>query len=107
MYYFDDVVIATPNLKDHTETLDETYTCMKQAGLKGKPSICEILRDSIKYLGSLVDKRGVRPDPEAALTFKALKTDKQLMSFLESANYYRCFNKGYADKIYHVPIDEK
>ena len=99
--HVDDVVIATPTLEDHIERLDELFTCM--AGLKCKPSKCEILRDSIKYLGLLVDKHGVRPDPEAVeavLTCKATKTDTQLMSFLRFANYYRKFIKGYADKIY-------
>ena len=103
MCYVDDVVIATPILVDHIERLDEVFTCMKQAGLKCKPSNCEILRDSRKYLGRLVDKHGVRPDPEAVeavLTWKAPKTDTQLMSFLGFANYYREFVKGYADKIY-------
>ena len=45
----------------------------------------------------------MRPDleaVEAVLTWKAPKTDTQLMSFLEFANYYREFIKGYADKIY-------
>ena len=56
------------------------FTCMKQACLKCKLSKCEILRDTIKYLGRLVDKRRV--------------------SFLGFANYYRDFVKGYADKIY-------
>ena len=45
----------------------------------------------------------MRPDPEAVeavLTWKAPKTDTQLMSFLVFANYYREFIKGYADKIY-------
>ena len=46
MCYVDDVVIATPTLEDHIERLDEVFTCMKQAGLKCKPSKCEILRDS-------------------------------------------------------------
>ena len=103
MCYVDDVVTATPTLEDHIERLDEVFSCMKQAGLKCKPSKCEILRDSIKYLGRLVDKHGVRPDPEAVeavLTWKAPKTDTQLMSFLGFANYYREFIKGYADKIY-------
>ena len=61
------------------------FTRMKQAGLKCKPSKSEILRDSIKYLGRLVDKHVVRPDPEAVeavLTWKTPKTDAQLMSFL-------------------------
>ena len=103
MCHVDDVVIATPTLEDHIERLEEVFSCMKQAGLKCKPSKCEILRDSIKYLGRLVDKHGVRPDPEAVeavLTWKAPKTDTQLMSFLGFANYYREFIKGYADKIY-------
>ncbi|XP_063724214.1 uncharacterized protein LOC134851868 [Symsagittifera roscoffensis] len=75
---------------------------MKQAGLKCKHSKCEIPRDSIKYLGRLVDKHGVRPDPEvveAVPTLKPPKTDTQLMSFLVFANYYREFIKGYADNI--------
>ena len=46
MCYVDDVVIATPTLEDHIERLDEVFTCMKHAGLKCKPSKCEILRDS-------------------------------------------------------------
>ena len=45
----------------------------------------------------------MRPDPEAVeavLTWKAPKTETQLMSFLGFANYYREFIMGYADKIY-------
>ena len=65
MYYVDDVVIATPTVEDHIGKLDGVFTCMKQAGLKCKPSKCEILADSIKCLGRLADKQGVRSDPEA------------------------------------------
>ena len=105
MCYVDDVVIATPTLEDHIDRLDEVFGCMKRAGLKCKPSKCEILRDSIKYLGRMVDRHGVRPDPEAVeavLTWKAPRTDTQLMSFLGFANYYREFIKGYADKVYRM-----
>ena len=66
---------------------------MKQAGLKCKPSKREILRESIKYLGRLVDKHGIKRDPEAVeavLTWKARKIDTQLIEFI----------KGYAGKIY-------
>ena len=103
MCYVDDVVIGTPTLGDHIDRLDDFFGCMKRAGLKCKPSKCEILRDSIKYLGRMVDRHGVRPYPEgveAVLTWKASRTDTQLMSFLGFANYYREFIKGYADKVY-------
>ena len=85
MCYVDDVVIATPTLADHIDRLDEVFHCMKRAGLKGKPSNFEILRDSIKHLGSIVDRHGVKPDPDAVedvLSWKAPRTDPQLMSFL-------------------------
>ena len=103
MCYVDEVVIATPTLEDHIERLDEVFACMKRSGLKCKPSKCEILKDSIKYLGRMVDKHGIRPDPdavEAVLTWKSPKTEHQLMSFPGFANYYREFIKGYADKVY-------
>ena len=103
MCYVDDVVMATPTLEDHIDRLDEVFGCMKRAGLKCKPSKCEILRDSIKYLGRMVDRNGVTSDPEAVeivLTWKAPRTDTQLMSFLGFANYYREFIKGYADELY-------
>ena len=103
MFYVDDVVIATPTLEHHIDRLNEVFGCMKRAGLQCKPSKCEILRDSIKYLGRMVDRHGVRPDPEAVeavLTWKAPRTNTQLMSFLGFAQYYRELIKGYADKVY-------
>ena len=103
MCYVDDVVIATPTLEDHIDRLDEVFGCMKRAGLKCKPSKCEILRFSIKYLGRMVDRHGVRPDPEAEeafLTWKAPRTGIKLMSFLGFANYYREFINVYTDKVY-------
>ena len=45
MCYVDDVVIATPALENHIERLDKVFACMKRAGLKSKPSKCEILKD--------------------------------------------------------------
>ena len=85
MCYVDDVVIATTTLADHLERLDEGFNWMKRAGLKCWPSKCEILRDSKKYLGRVVDRHGVRPDleaVEAVLTWKPPRTDTQLTSFL-------------------------
>ena len=98
--YVDDVVIATTTLADHIDRLAEVFGCMKRAGLKCKPSKCEILRDSTKYMGRMVDRHGVKPDPEAMeamLKWKAPRTDTKLMSFLGFAVE---FIKRYADKVY-------
>ena len=103
MCYVDDVVMETTTLEDHIERLDEVFASMKSAGLKCKPLKCEILKDSTKYLGWMVDKHGIRPDPEAVeavLSWKLPKTEHQLTSFLGFANYYREFINSYADKIF-------
>ena len=103
MCYVDDVVIATPTMEDHIERLDEVFACMKRSGLNCKSSKCEILKDSIKYLGRMVGRHVIRPDQdavEAVLTWKSPKTEHQLTSFLGFANYYREFIKGYTDKVY-------
>ena len=50
-----------------------------------------------------MDRHGVRPDPEAVeavLTWKAPRTDTQLMSFLGFAKFYREFIKENPDKVY-------
>ena len=91
MCYVDDIVIAIPTLTDHIERLDEVFDCMKRADLECKSSKWEILRDSSKNLGRMVDKHGKRPDLgldaiEAVLTWKAPKTHTQLISFLGFAN---------------------
>ena len=65
MCYVDEVVRATLNLADHIKRLDEVFDCMKRAGLKCRASQCEILTDSMKYLGRMIDRHGVRPNPEA------------------------------------------
>ena len=48
MWYVENVVIATPTLADHIDRLDEVFDCFKRAGLKCKPSKCEILMVSTK-----------------------------------------------------------
>ena len=96
MCYVDGVVIASPTLADHIHRLNEIFDCMKRTGLKCKPSECEILMDSIKYLGRMVERYGVRPDPdevEAVLTWKAPRMDTQLMSILGFVIHYREFIK--------------
>ena len=101
--HVDDVVIATPTLEDHIDRLNEVFACMKRAGLKCKTSKCDNLKDSIKYLGRMVDNHGIRPDPdavEAVPTWKSSTTEHPLMSFPEFANHYKEFIKGPADKIH-------
>ena len=79
---------------DHIERLDEVLACMKRAGLKCKPSKREILKDSIRYIGRMVDNYGIRADPDALEAVSSLRSPKiehQLLSFLDLAKNYRTY----------------
>ena len=99
MCYVDDVVIATPTTNDHIDRLDEVFKMLREAGLKRKPSKCEILKGEVVYLGRLINQEGVQPDPESVrvvLKWEVPRNKRELQSFLGFANYYREFIKDYA-----------
>ena len=50
MCYVDDVIIATEDVEQHLERLDEVLSAIQGAGFKCKPSKCSIMRTSITYL---------------------------------------------------------
>ena len=85
MCYVDDVVIATPTLESHIECLDEVFACMKRAGLECKPLKCETLKYSMRYLGRMVDKHGIRPNPDAVEAVRTRKDSPETDSLREKS----------------------
>ena len=59
-----EVRVERKSSSSHREYKAGTLSSPKRAVLKCKPSKCEILRNSIKYLGRMVGRHGVKPDPE-------------------------------------------
>ena len=68
MCYVDDVIIATSTDDEHIDRIGKVLSRLRDAGLKCKPSKCEFLKCSIKYLGRVVDKERVGPDPDSVDT---------------------------------------
>ena len=54
--YLDDVVIYAPTVKEHLKRLEGVYEKLKDAGLKLKPSKCELFKKSTSYLGHFVSE---------------------------------------------------
>jgi hypothetical protein len=60
--------------------------------LKLQPSKCEFLHTEVSYLGHVITKEGVQPDPkkvEVTENFPRPSAAMQLKSFLGMANYYQ------------------
>src|SRR6266498_3456429 len=80
--YLDDVIIYSKNLKL-------------------KPSKCQWFQMELKFVGHLVGRNGIKPDPRNVEKIKNAEVPKnttELRRFLGMAQYYRQYINGYADK---------
>ena len=103
MCYIDDVIIATETVEDHLIRLREVFECLKRAGLKCKSAKCSFMKTQTKYLGRIITKDGIRPDPgavEKVRTWQPPRNRTELASFFGFANYYREFVKDFATKAF-------
>ena len=99
--YLDDILIATSTKEEHYNVIKEVFGRIKETGLRIKPSKCKILRQEVKFLGHVVNDKGIQTDPEkiaAIENFQRPSCIKNLRSFLGICNYYRRFINGYAKK---------
>ena len=99
LLYLDDVIVIAPDFDTHLERLGEVLSRLKTAGLKLKPSKCELFRQAVRYLGHIVSAEGVATDPlkiSAIKQWSPPKDLKELQAFLGTAGYYRQYLRDYA-----------
>ena len=97
--YLDDVVVYAPTVKEHLKRLEGVIQKLKNAGLKLKPSKCQLFKKSITYLGHVVSEEGVHTDPKKIETVRNWKRPHNVHTvrkFFGFVNYYRRFIKDYS-----------
>ena len=60
--YLDDIVIFSKDLASHLKRLEAVSQKLEKAGLKLKPSKCELFQLQIAYLGHMISTQGVTTD---------------------------------------------
>ncbi|KAK3742406.1 hypothetical protein QZH41_020713, partial [Actinostola sp. cb2023] len=99
--YLDDVIVFARSFDEMLERLEAVLTRLDEYGLKLKPSKCKLFQTKLTYLGHVVSREGVGPDPDKVVVLKKWlghppKNVKELQTFLGFAGYYRSFIEGFA-----------
>ncbi|MCP4459046.1 MAG: RNA-directed DNA polymerase [Cytophagales bacterium] len=92
--YLDDICITTSSFEDHLEKLTVMLDRLRAALLKLKLKKCVLLLENTKYLGHIVSRQGLTPDPkkvEGIKTYPEPNTPTEVRRFLGMTSYYRKF----------------
>ena len=99
MVYMDDVLIFSPTLQHHLESLEAVFKRIDEFGLRFKAKKCFIAVPEVRFLGHLVTRGGIKPDPQKTMAITDMempKTKGELRSVLGLFGYYRRFCKRFS-----------
>ena len=116
LVYLDDVLLYAEEPNELVELLRKVLKLLEAAGLKCKASKCFLFAEQIQYLGHVVSREGIRPEPvklDKILQWPRPETGVGLAGFLGLCNYYRELVPAFANasdnlyklskaKIYHL-----
>lgn len=92
--YMDDVVVGGKTVEEHDRNLRAVLQRIQDFGFTIRAEKCSFGQSEIRYLGHIVDSRGLRPDPGKieAITKLSPPTDVSgVRSFLGAINFYGKF----------------
>ena len=99
--YIDDILVFSRTFEGHLKDIAQVLSRVENAGLKLKPAKCIIAAAEVPFLGHVLSKNGIKPNPkkvEAIRVIKPPKSQTQMRRFLGMSGFYRKFIPNYATR---------
>ena len=97
--FIDDIIIVSSDFDTHILLLNRVLRKLEHAKLTINMEKSKFFRNSIKYLGYIVDEYGLRTDPDkvsAILNFPTPASAKDVKVFLGTCSWYRRFIRNFS-----------
>ena len=95
--YIDDILVFSKTFEEHLRQIELLIEALKSVGFKLKLSKCYFAKSSVKYIGHVIEKNGIRPAKDnlrAIREFERPKTKKNVRQLLGKINFYYKYIKN-------------
>ena len=99
LFYLDDICVFNSSINEMLDRITLVFDCLKEFNLKIKLKKSFFFQSSILFLGHMLSKDGILPNPEKVKKVKDWPTPqsaKEVHLFLGLASYYQRFISQFA-----------
>ena len=102
-----EVIVMADTFERHLERLEIVMNRLQRADQKINPVKCKLFQLRTKFLGHIVSRKGIEPDPEKVRAVVDWPTPRNLTEargFVALASYYRRFVDSFAEIAHHYHL---
>ncbi|KAL1141027.1 hypothetical protein AAG570_000953 [Ranatra chinensis] len=100
--YMDDIIVFSRSEQEHGRHLRQLLQRFKEFGLKASCEKSSFFNESVKFMGHVLSREGIRPDPVKVEAIRELQDPvdvKGVRSIMGLVGYYRRFLPSLADRM--------